>query len=315
MTAVASQEGRGWLRVLGLATMAAILSVGQPFVVMAVAFVILTVTAGNEQRFLLLMILPLYVFIAVFYPAAPGGVWHLERGWAVLITGWFVSLTMLYPARSFLARALSAVVGTLASAILLLVVSDGWGRADAIMVEQIEASVLGSLELLGTLDVGGVEAELTDAFARAARIQGVLFPAFLALSSVAALGVAWWVHVQSAGLAGPALRPLRDFRFADPLIWVFISGLVLMLVAEWSAGWGRLGTNLLAFMGGLYILRGAGVLLVLWGGISFATGLLLALAVLLAGPFVAFAAMLIGVGDSWLDLRARVAAAAGEKRG
>ena len=302
-------EGRGWLRVLGLAAIATILSVGQPFVVMIVAFVILTVTAGEEKRFLLLMILPLYVFIAVFYPVSQGGVWHLERGWAILITGWFVSLTMLLPAYGFLARALSAVAGTLASGILLLVVTDGWGRADAMMVEQIEASVLASLELVGTLDL---EAELTDAFARAAQIQGVLFPAFLALSSVAALGVAWWVHVQTAGLAAPALRPLRDFRFADSLIWVFISGLVLVLVAEWSVGWGRLGTNLLAFMGGLYMLRGVAVLFVLWGSISFVTGLLLALAVLLAGPVVAFGAMLIGVGDSWLDWRARVTVAPGE---
>ena len=127
----------------------------------------------------------------------------------------------------------------------------------------------------------------------------MLFPAFAALSSVAALGVAWWAHVQTAGLPGPALRPLREFRFADPLIWLFISGLALMLVAEWSAGWGRLGTNLLAFMGGLYILRGAAVLLVLWGGISVGTVILLSLAVLLTGPFVALAAMLIGVGDSW----------------
>ena len=308
--AAAPSEGRGWLRVLGLVAIAVILAVGKPFVVMVVAFVILTVTAGDEQRFLFLMILPLYVFIAVFYPASAGGVWYLERGWAVLITGWFVSLTMLFPGRSVLVRALSAVAGTIASSILLLVLTDGWSRADAIMVEQIEASALASLELVGT--VASVEAELSEAFARAAQIQGVLFPAFLALSSMAALGVAWWVHVQTAGLPGPALRPLREFRFADPLIWVFLAGLVLVLVAEWFVGWGRLGTNLLAFMGGLYMLRGAAVLFVLWGGISLVTGILLALAVLLAGPFVALGAMLVGVGDSWLDLRARVTADPGE---
>ena len=311
MTAAAS-GGRGWPRVLGLVVVAAVLAVAQPFVVMVVAFAILTVTGGNEQRLLFLLVLPLYAFIAVFYPGSTGGAWYLERGWAVLITGWFVSLTMLLPRRGFLMRALASVAGAGASAVLVLAIDGGWARADAIMAEQIEASALASLELLGALAFTGAEAELSDAFARAAEIQGVLFPAFAALSSVAALGVAWWAHVQTAGLPGPALRPLREFRFADPLIWLFISGLALMLVAEWSAGWGRLGTNLLAFMGGLYILRGAAVLLVLWGGISVGTVILLSLAVLLTGPFVALAAMLIGVGDSWLDLRSRVTRKIGE---
>ena len=310
--AAAASEGRGWLRVLGLVSAAAALAVAQPFVVMVVAFAILTVTGGNEKRFLFLLVLPLYAFIAVFYPGSTGGAWYLERGWAVLITGWFVSLTMLLPGRGFLVRALASVAGAGASAVILLAVDGGWARADAIMAERIEASVLASLELLGALALTGAEAELSGAFARAAEIQGVLFPAFAALSSVAALGVAWWAHVQTAGLPGPALRPLREFRFADPLIWLFISGLTLMLVAEWSVGWGRLGTNLLAFMGGLYILRGAAVLLVLWGSISVGSVILLTLAVLLAGPFLALAAMLVGVGDSWLDLRSRVARKVGE---
>ena len=76
-----------------------------------------------------------------------------------------------------------------------------------------------------------------------------------------------------------------------------------MLLAEWSAGWGRLGTNLLAFMGGLYILRGAAVLLVLWGGVSSERASCSPSQFCWAGPFVALGAMLIGVGDSWLDLR------------
>ena len=175
MTAAAS-GGRGWPRVLGLVVVAAVLAVAQPFVVMVVAFAILTVTGGNEQRLLFLLVLPLYAFIAVFYPGSTGGAWYLERGWAVLITGWFVSLTMLLPRRGFLMRALASVAGAGASAVLVLAVDGGWARADAIMAEQIEASALASLELLGALAFTGAEAELSDAFARAAEIQGGVVP-------------------------------------------------------------------------------------------------------------------------------------------
>ncbi len=64
--------------------------------------------------------------------------------------------------------------------------------------------------------------------------------------------------------------------------------------------------NLVAFMGALYVLRGVAVLIVLWGGVSFTGGLLLTLALVLAGPLVALGVMLVGVSDSWFDLRARV---------
>lgn len=307
--AEAPSQGEGWPRALGLLVAAMMVAVGQPAVVMVVAFAMLTFT-GQGGRLLVLLFTA--AAVALVFSGDPSGVlWYLERGWAVLIGGWFVSLTMLLPGRSFLTRALPAVAGTVASALVALVLIDGWGSVDSGMSRQIEAGLATTVEIMSSAIEGDLETELADTLAAASRIQGVLFPALLALSSLAALGVAWWLHVRMAQLPGPALRPLREFRFADPLIWVFISGLVLVVVAEWSVGWGRLGTNLLAFMGALYMLRGAAVLLVIWGSVSFATGLLFAVVVVLAGPVVALGAMLVGVGDSWLDLRTRVTAEPG----
>ena len=79
-----------------------------------------------------------------------------------------------------------------------------------------------------------------------------------------------------------------------------------MLTTGWAAGWGRAGTNLVAFMGALYILRGLGVVVFFLGGLSLVGGILLGLALLLAAPLLLGGALLIGMGDSWLDLRSRL---------
>jgi hypothetical protein len=152
---------------------------------------------------------------------------------------------------------------------------------------------------------GGGEGGLSETVQATAEVQGMVFPALLALSSLATLGVAWWVHVKVMTGSSLGLGALRNFRFPDPLIWLLIGGLVLVLLAGWTGGVGRLGVNLVVFMGGLYVLRGAAVLLFLSGGLSVLAGILVAVGMVLAAPVLLAAAMAVGVGDSWLDLRAR----------
>jgi hypothetical protein len=183
----------------------------------------------------------------------------------------------------------------------------GWEQIDWLITQRVEQSVSASLQAFAILGGGETQPGLLETLSVAGEIQNVLFPSLVALSTLAALGVAWWLHVR-VGLAASdgGLGPLREFRFPDALIWAFIAGLALLLATEWSDGWGRVGTNVVAFMAALYLLRGAGVLLFLWGGVSWVSGLLLAVGVLLAGPVLALAAMLVGVGDSWFDLRRRL---------
>ncbi len=304
MTEGSVREG-GWLRPLGLLALAVTLSVGQPLVSIVVTFAMLTFLAPGGRLFVLL--LTAGAFAAVFAGEPTSGLWYLERGWAILVGGWFVALSLLLPERPFLARALPAVVGAVVCVAGILAVLSGWSWVEALVTERLQSSVGATLQVMDMLSEGDLQAELAETLSLTARVQSVLFPALLGLSTLASLGVAWWLHVRMSPRRGPALRSIREFRFADPLIWVFIAGLLLLLMAEWSVGWGRLGTNLVAFMAALYILRGVAVLLVLWGGLGLAGGLLLALVVLFAGPLVALAAMLVGVGDSWLDLRARAA--------
>ena len=123
---------------------------------------------------------------------------------------------------------------------------------------------------------------------------------------MAALGVAWWARSRLTRDEGAALGPLRDFRFNDHLVWLLVAGLVLIL-AQWGDALGRVGSNAVVFMGVLYALRGAAVFVFVSGGLSLFGYVTFLLGIVLAAPVVVAVAVLIGIGDTWLDLRARAA--------
>lgn len=293
-----------WLRPIGLFALAVGLAVGQPLVVVGVTFSLLTLVVPDRRWFAVLVAA---IAIAVVFAAAPaGGLWYVERGWALLVGGAFAAYTMAWPNRPFLPRALwSLAAGTAVGAAILLA-SDGWDSVELLMVNRIEASVSETLALVAPLNDGSVQPQLEETVARTAELQGILFPSLVALSTLASMGVGWWLHFRLTTRSDQGLRPFREFRFPDPLIWVFIAGVVLVLTTGWTAGWGRAGTNLVAFMGALYILRGLGVVVFFLGGLSLMGGILLGLALLLAAPLLLGGALLIGMGDSWLDLRSRL---------
>jgi hypothetical protein len=137
-----------------------------------------------------------------------------------------------------------------------------------------------------------------------AEMQGRLFPALLALASLAALGVAWWAFGRVGQGVGQPLSRWRDFRFRDELVWLLIAGVALLLLPLDQLAT-RMGENLLLFMAVLYVLRGAAVLLVL-GGATGPIGMVIgALLVVLLTPFVMATTFLVGLSDTWLDIRAR----------
>jgi len=155
-----------------------------------------------------------------------------------------------------------------------------------------------------------VPAELADAVYRTAEIQGLVFPALVGLSSMAALGVAWWVYVRLARESDQGLRPLSEFRFNDQLVWIFIGGLLLVLLGSGQA-LDRAGTNAVVFMGALYALRGAAVLVFLSGGLSMVGAALVAVAMLFVAPVILTGTLVVGLSDTWFDLRERARAGTG----
>jgi hypothetical protein len=123
------------------------------------------------------------------------------------------------------------------------------------------------------------------------------------LASLSALGLSWWLYHEVSRRPGEAVGPVREFRFNDQLVWVFVLGLTAVLAS--SGFLDRVGINAVVFMGALYALRGAAVLLFLKGGLSFLGGLFVFLGFLLMAPYMIVGAAFVGLGDTWFDIRAR----------
>jgi hypothetical protein len=234
------------------------------------------------------------------------GVWFAERAWSLVVAGGFVALTLSVPEWRWSSRAIASVLAAFViGAVYFLVRGGAWGALDWTISSGVMVSVTTTLDALALLRDGQpMSPTFVATMYEMAEAQASVFPALLGIASMAALGVAWWVTGRLAGAADQEIGPAASFRFNDHLVWIMIGGLVLV-VARWGDAVSRIGANAVVFMGALYALRGAGVVMFLSGGLSVAAYVLLALGLLLAAPAVLGAAILIGIGDTWLDIRSR----------
>ncbi len=309
-------EGRTWPRAAGLFLITVILAISSAGVLVAFPFLLLTMVLGLRRLPATVAAL-LAVLVAVGVPVEEG-VWYLERGWAAVLAGWFVVLTMRWPQSRFFPRALGAVTATGAVVGLLLMFRPGtWAMVSWIITDGMMQSLSLMDQMVTALDPEAPIslADLNWAF-EATALRGRLFPALLGLSSLSGLAVAWWAYMRLAVGNRKALGPLRDFRFNDHLVWFFLVGLALIVLGP-GEGWTSAGSNAVMFMGGLYAVRGAAVLLFLNGGVTglsilfFVVGLLVLGRVLIMG--VLMGTLVVGVGDTWLDIRAKAEAIAASK--
>jgi len=273
-------------------------------VLIGVPFVALVLFLPVERRRAILVA----AFFAFLVAGAPGdsGVWWIERAWAAIATGWFVALSLRWPDASFLRRGMGAVAGTVGVFGIALAARPGtWAAIDWRIGERLQLAIARAIETAGVIQGEPLPREARDAITEAVGVQIELFPAILSLGTLAALGLAWWMYGRWArGWARPLGR-LREFRFSDHLVWLLIVGLALTLFG-FGEGWERAGSNTVVFMGALYVLRGVGVILFVNGGLSFFGAFVFAVAVLFLAPIVIAGMLVIGVGDTWLDLRTRL---------
>lgn len=306
----AQDAGKGWPRVAGLFLLTLSISVTGPGVLIAVPFILLALFRPSKRAGLLL-VTALAAFVVAGGRSA-SGFWWVERGWALLVGGWFLALTLRWPGARFFPRAMGAVVGAYAAAATLFAARPRtWDVVDWLVADRMRSAVASALSLVRSgAGSDAVPAELVDAVYRTVETQGLVFPALLGLASLGALGVAWWLYVRLATGSDQALGPLPRFRFHDQLVWFLIVGLGLVLAGS-SGALERAGTNAVVFMGALYALRGAAVLLFLSGGLSLAATALVVLAMIFVAPVLLAGALIVGLGDTWLDLREKARAAAG----
>lgn len=232
-------------------------------------------------------------------------------GWVAALAASFAVVSLLRPSWSFFERALPAVGGALAGVGGWLAASGSWGGLDRGVHRQLEGIASGwHGELASRVADPEVAGQLAAALARVVEWQGATFPALLALYSLVVLALAWWffVRLDPREARWRGLAPLREFRFNDQLVWLVIAGLLLVLlpVGEPLA---RAGANLLLFMGGLYVVRGIAILTFMMRGtlpsLLMTGGVLLAA---LVNPLFLSVPLLVGIGDTWLDVRRRMAA-------
>lgn len=239
--------------------------------------------------------------------APPEGLGRAERGWALLAGAWLLVLTAVAPRWGILRRALAATFATAASAAGILAVSGGWPPLETVLDRRLQRGVAAAGSLLRR---GGGEIATRDAadavLLDAARLQSLIYPALLALATLAALGLAAGLATRARGRRG--FGAVRDFRFGDGWVWLLLGGLAVVALPLGAVA-SRMGANLLAFMAGLYALRGVAVVVALWAGASPLVWVAGGVIAVLLYPLAVPATVVIGLGDTWLDLRARAKAA------
>lgn len=293
---------RGWPRAVGLSAAAVFLSILNPLVLIAIPFALLVFfLAARRTIGLVLLAAAGVALVASGDPSS--GLWYVERGWAVLLGGCFLALSIRWPEGRFFPRGLGAVVGAFLFMALILGVRPGeWEVLDWVVRSRAELA-MSSVIQEARLNLGPevVTRALEDQVLSTIALQSVIFPALQGLSSLAGLGLSWWLFKRLSGGSTGGIGALREFRFNDQLVWILIFGIMALLVS--SGAMARVGVNAVFFMGALYALRGVAVILFLSGGLSLFGGILLLLGLLLIAPFAIMGAVVIGLGDTWFDLR------------
>jgi hypothetical protein len=254
-------------------------------------------------------------------PSGAGTAYYdLARAWGLVVAGAFGLVCVIGRQRSFLERALSAiVVAALLAFLLLLFTGRSPLEVDRIVASELQvrnasaaALMQESAKLVGerfpqlakmSTEAVGDRVQLQDMLSR----HGApLFPALLAIEALAACALAWALyHRLSRARIGAALAPLRRFSFSDQLIWALVAG-IAMIVLPTLAGMGAMGRNLTLFIGTLYLLRGYGIYSWLVSRRAAAVSVLLAVALFPLSLLTVPAAFAFGVTDTWANWRERI---------
>lgn len=265
-------------------------------------------------------------------PGVPDSFHNLERGWSLLLAGSFGLACLFGERRPLFARAL----GALSIALFLALAMSAMGPVPVTQARQTIASefVHRNAETMSRINgfigdhpaewsqltshvpqLATMPAETERQLTALSRIGLTVFPSLLALESLLALALAWAVyHRLSRARIGAPLRPLREFRFNDQLVWGLIVGLTTVFLPTLQNFRG-VGRNLLVFFCALYAIRGLGVLAWFLAPGALAATLtvgfaMLWLPVIQIAAAVGFMLLLVaafglGLGDTWADWRRR----------
>ncbi|MEO7965221.1 MAG: DUF2232 domain-containing protein [Gemmatimonadaceae bacterium] len=265
----------------------------------------------------------IWAALAAWVISAPGaiggGFLSLSRGWALVLSASFALVGALSPNRPFFPRALSAVAMSFLVSLALIIGTRVVPSTLSQSVEQefnrrLDASSAQWQRTAGSNDwhdfavkypaVATVVEEGERQLRAIPPMTATLFPALLAMESLAILGLAWSLyHRATRSRIGAPMRALSEFRFSDQLVWGLVVGVTMLVIPTLQEAHG-LGLNLVVFFGALYALRGLGVLDWFLAPRGFVRALFI-IAIFLAWPVVGVFSLGLGLGDTWIDWRGR----------
>ena len=251
-----------------------------------------------------------WIFVALLW----AGLWfsrpapvHVQvaKAASVMATGTLVALRLARPGLRP-GDANLVAIGLAAAATLFWCVSLGltW---ESVHAAALQEGYQGYRQMLGRLGTDGPSRQLAvQTFRAAVSAMAVLFPGLATLIGLAGLRLAWGWHRRIAR------RPLEPgpgqfvaFRFNDHLVWGLALALALVLLGP-EGPMRVVGQNLLLVFGALYVIRGAAVVTAMSAGLPRFVAAVFGVSAVLLFPFTATALMLLGLADTWIDVRRRL---------
>jgi hypothetical protein len=223
---------------------------------------------------------------------------HVMRAAGLLFTGAVLTLSLFLPGRPFGTAVAAGVIAAAGIVTGSAVLDVGW--------EAFQASVRTQLEAAAALLPGAaaLPADRQEAMRRLVAHAATVYPAIALLGAIAGgtLAVAIAAHVSPRGPTPP--RPFAAFRFNDHLVWGALVALALALTPLPSP-WKDVVVNVLFVWAGLYLARGAAVLISIWTRWPISLRVALCVAAVLLLHFALPALLLVGLADTWIDFRRR----------
>lgn len=258
------------------------------------------------------------IFLAILW----SGLWMLQLGdlaeqalrtYSVMLIGPGIALMRERPDGRLGTAALAIGFAAALTFTWMVLLGITWGDIEASAARLLSRQFLAqarTVEAMGGEAARAVSQAMFEAAGQARQVAGLL-PGAVFLASLAGLALAWrghyWLAVRPLGGA-PA--PFSTFTFSDQAVWLVVGALVVLLLPAGvnSDRLDAVAMNLLLVMLCLYAIRGAAIFRASTGRPSAVGVALYSVLTILMFAFVATGLMLLGLADTWLDFRRRLAA-------
>jgi hypothetical protein len=235
------------------------------------------------------------------------------RAYSVVLIGAWVVVVPQRPRQPLRQASLAIAVAGGVTLGWLYALGFRWGDLEAAAARSLSTGLLAQARMAQGLgnDAGQqLRTALYEAAGQARQVAQLL-PAGLILASLSGLALAWRGHFPLASQAlGPPPRAFTAFTFSDQAVWLVVLSLGALLLpgSEHVPGLDLVARNVLVVMLSLYAVRGAAIFRASTGRPSALGVALYSVLAVLMFAFVASGLTVLGLADTWLDFRRRLAA-------